>query len=406
MKILVINSGSSSLKYQLIDMTDESVISKGTCERVGFEDSFISYKTFKGIKKTIKISMENHIEAFKVVKDILLSRECGVISSVEDVTAIGHRVVLGGPKFDKSVIINKDVIKSIEEFIPLAPLHNTANIQGILACKDIFGKNIPQVAVFDTSFHSTMLPKAYIFPIPYEYYEKYNIRKYGFHGTSHRYVSSRCAELMNKDISKIKMITCHLGNGSSIAAIDGGKVIDTSMGLTPLDGLIMGTRSGSIDPSVVTFIMDKENLSPREMNKILNKKSGFLGVSKISSDDRDISNAAAQGNAQAMLAHDILRYQMTKLIGGYIAALNGCDSIVFTAGIGSNEPSHRYKVCESLSYLGLKIDEKLNNQMIRGKEGKISTNDSKIDVFVIPTNEELLIARDTKNLIEQKKCSS
>lgn len=400
MKILVINAGSSSLKYQLIDMSNEKTIAKGNCERIGLGNSFLTYKTADGVSKKIEAEMSNHTEAFNEVKNALLSPEYGVIKSIDEVSAIGHRVVQGGALYSESVLIDDDVKEGIESLIPLAPLHNPAHIQAIEACYNTFGKDIPEVAVFDTAFHSTMPEKAFMFPIPYEYYEKYQIRRYGFHGTSHRYVSNRCAELMGKDIKDLKIITCHLGNGSSITAIDGGKVIDTSMGLTPLDGFMMGTRSGSLDPSVVTFIAEKEDLSPEEMNTLLNKKSGMLGVSGISSDDRDVTQAAAEGNKRAILTHDMLRYEIVKFIGSYVAALNGCDAIVFTAGLGENQPCHRSAVCKALTYLGVKIDENLNESMIRGKGGKISTDDSKVQVFVIPTNEELVIARDTKNIVE------
>lgn len=401
MKVLVINAGSSSLKYQLIDMSNEETIAKGNCERIGLLNSFLTYKTATGVNKTIETNMSNHKEAFEAVKSALLDDEYGVIKSIDEVSAIGHRVVQGGALYSESVLIDDKVKEDIKNLISLAPLHNPAAVQAIEACYKAFGKDIPEVAVFDTAFHSTMPEKAYIFPIPYEYYEKYQIRRYGFHGTSHRYVSKRCAELMNKDIKDLKIITCHLGNGSSIAAIDGGKVIDTSMGLTPLDGFMMGTRSGSLDPSIVTFIADKENLSFEEVNDILNKKSGMLGISGISSDDRDVTEAALNGNKRAILTHDILRYQIIKFVGAYAAALNGCDAIVFTAGLGENQPCHRSAVCKSLAYLGVKIDEDLNESMIRGNGGKISTDDSKVQVFVIPTNEELVIARDTKEIVSR-----
>lgn len=400
MKVLVINAGSSSLKYQLIDMENENVLAKGNCERIGIDGGIITHKLPDGRSKVLSVNMSNHTEAFMNVKDMLLDNEVGVIKKLNEVSAIGHRIVQGGALFNKSVLVDEDVIKGIESLIPLAPLHNSAHVQGIRACMDVFGKNVPEVVVFDTSFHSTMPAKAYVFAVPYEYYEKYKIRRYGFHGTSHRYVSNRCAELMKKDIKKLKLITCHLGNGSSITAIDSGKVIDTSMGLTPLDGFMMGTRSGTLDPSVVTFIAEKENMTPEEMSNMLNKKSGLLGISGISSDDRDICKAVENGNARAKLAHDMLEYEITKFIGGYMAVLGGCDAIVFTAGLGENQSSHRQVVCDNLSYLGVKIDSQLNEVMVRGKEGKISSPDSKIDVYVIPTNEELLIARDTKEIVE------
>lgn len=401
MKILVINAGSSSLKYQLIDMANEEVLAKGNCERIGMEDGIFGHKTADGREKKLTVDMPDHIAAFTQVKNALVDAEVGVIKDLSEVTAVGHRVVQGGMKFMNSVLIDEEVIKTIEELIPLAPLHNSVNLQGIRACQEVFGEKVPQVAVFDTAFHSTMPPEAYIFPIPYEYFEKYQIRRYGFHGTSHRFVSEKCAAMMDKPMSELKIITCHLGNGSSITAVDQGKVIDTSMGLTPLDGFMMGTRCGSIDPSVVTFIQEKENLSPEQMSDILNKKSGLLGVSGISSDDRDVTKAAEEGNPRAILAHNILVYEIKKFIGSYAAAMNGCDAIVFTAGLGENQSDHRQRVCDGLSYLGVKVSKELNEQMIRGKGGKISTPDSKVQVFVIPTNEELVIARDTKEIVNK-----
>ena len=403
MKILVINAGSSSLKYQLIDMQGEKVLAKGNCERIGIDGGIVGYKNIYGKEKELNVDMKNHTEAFMQVKNLLLDKEVGVIKELSEVSAIGHRIVQGGSLFCKSVLIDEEVIDKIESLIPLAPLHNGAHVQGIRACFDVFGKNVPEVAVFDTAFHCTMPEKAYIYTIPYEYYEKYGIRRYGFHGTSHRYVSGRVAELMGKDIKDLKIITCHLGNGSSITAIEDGKVIDTSMGLTPLDGFIMGTRTGALDPSVVTFIAEKENMTPCQMNELLNKKSGLLGISGVSSDDRDITTAAQHGNKRACLAQEIFRYQVLKFIGSYAAALNGCDVIVFTAGLGENQPSHRAAICENLSYLGVEIDPKLNETMIRGKEGKISTENSKVDVYVIPTNEEIVIARDTKKIFDEIK---
>lgn len=400
MKILVINAGSSSLKYQLIDMENEEMVAKGNCERIGMETGIFGHKTADGRSKWAEVTMSNHTEAFMQVKEALLDSEVGVIKDLSEVAAIGHRIVQGGALFSRSVLVDEDVIEGIESLIPLAPLHNSAHVQGIRACRKVFGEEVPEVVVFDTAFHSTMPPEAYMFAVPYEYYEKYKIRRYGFHGTSHRYVSQRCAELMGKPLEEIKMISCHLGNGSSITAIKDGKVIDTSMGLTPLDGFMMGTRTGTLDPSVVTFIADKEKLSPSEMDQLLNKKSGLLGISGVSSDDRDVTKAAAEGNPRAMLAHKMLQYQIKKFIGGYAAALDGCDVIVFTAGLGENQSEHRIRVCNSLNYLGVKIDPELNKQMIGGKEGKISTPDSKVEVFVIPTNEELVIARDTKEIVE------
>lgn len=401
MKILVINAGSSSLKYQLIDMENEQVMAKGNCERIGMDEGIFTHTTNDGreLKKTVV--MKDHTSAFTQVQNALLDSEYGVIKRLDEVSAVGHRVVQGGSLFSSSVLVDEQVIEGIESLIPLAPLHNKAHVQGIRACIEVFGKDVPEVVVFDTAFHSTMPEKAFMFNIPYEYYEKYAIRRYGFHGTSHRYVSARCATLMGKDIKDLKIITCHLGNGSSITAVDGGKVIDTSMGLTPLDGFMMGTRTGTLDPSVVTFIMEKEGLSPSEMDDLMNKRSGLLGISGISSDDREVTAAAKKGEPRAVLAHDILEYQIIKCIGGYMAALGGCDAIVFTAGLGENQAHHRKVIGSAFSYLGVAVDEERNDEMIRGKEGKISTPDSKIDLFVIPTNEELVIARDTKAIVEK-----
>lgn len=400
MKILVINAGSSSLKYQLIDMDNEQMLAKGNCEKIGLEMGIFGHKTADGREKKIEIRMANHTEAFEQVKNALLDSEVGVIKDLSEVAAIGHRIVQGGALFSESVLVDEKVIEGIESLIPLAPLHNSAHVQGIRACMSVFGKEVPEVVVFDTAFHSTMPPKAYMYPIPYEYYEKYAVRRYGFHGTSHRYVSHRCAELMGQDLKDLKMITCHLGNGSSISAIQDGKVIDTSMGLTPLDGFMMGSRTGTLDPSVVTFVMEKENITPHDMSEMLNKKSGMLGISGVSSDDRDVTKAAREGNPRAILAHEMLEYEITKFIGAYAAALNGCDVIVFTAGLGENQAHHRQVIGDGLTYLGVKIDPQLNEEMIRGKEGLISTPDSKVKVYVIPTNEELVIARDTKEIVE------
>ncbi len=399
MKILVINAGSSSLKYQLIDMESEKVLAKGNCERIGIGGGIFGYKTADGREKKLSVEMKDHTEAFRQVTQALVDSQVGVIKDLSEVSAIGHRIVQGGARFSKSVLIDDEVIAAVEKLIPLAPLHNSACVEGIRACRKVFGK-VPEVAVFDTAFHSTMPQKAYMFAIPYEYYEKYHIRRYGFHGTSHRYVSQKCAELMGKPLSEIKMITCHLGNGSSIAAIKDGKVIDTSMGLTPLDGFMMGTRTGTLDPSVVTFIEEKEHLSPEEMSDVLNKKSGLLGISGISSDDRDVTAAEEKGEPRAILAHEMLVYQIQKFIGAYAAAMNGCDAIVFTAGLGENQWHHRQNVCDGLTYLGVKVSEELNRQMLHGRGGKISAPDSRVQVFVIPTNEELVIARDTKAIVE------
>ena len=400
MKILVINAGSSSLKYQLIDMDGEKMLCKGNCERIGMEEGIFTHKTADGREIHKDVAMADHTAAFTQVKDALLDPEKGVVHSLDEVAAIGHRIVQGGALFSESVLVDEKVIEGIESLIPLAPLHNKAHVQGIRACRSVFGEQVPEVVVFDTAFHSTMPQKAFMFNVPYEYYEKYAVRRYGFHGTSHRYVSARCAQLMGKDIKDMKMITCHLGNGSSITAVDGGKCIDTSMGLTPLDGFMMGGRTGTLDPSVVTFIMEKEGLSPAEMDQIMNKKSGLLGISGVSSDDRDVTAAREAGNPRAKLAHDILEYQISKFIGGYMVALGGCDAMVFTAGVGENQWHHRWEIGKYLEFLGVKLDENLNKEMVLGKEGKISAPGSKIEVFVIPTNEELVIARDTKALVE------
>ena len=398
MKILVINAGSSSLKYQLIDMEGERVVAKGNCERIGI-DGKLTHKTQDGRVVERAVSMPDHAAAFAQVKQALTEGEGKVIDSLSEVSAIGHRVVQGGAKYDKSVLIDAQVLQDIADYASLAPLHNPAHVQGIEATTAAFGKEVPQVAVFDTAFHQTMPPTAYMFGIPYEYYEKYGIRRYGFHGTSHRYVSARCCQLLGRPDGKgTRIITCHLGNGSSIAAIKDGKVIDTTMGLTPLDGFMMGTRSGAIDPSVVTFIMEKEGLTPVEMDEILNKKSGMLGISGVSSDDRDIAAAVEQGNVRAKLAWDMRTYEIVKYIGGYIMALGGADAIVFTAGIGENQNELRAEILEGLSCLGVKVDAQANT--VRGQEKEITVPDSAVRAFVIPTNEELVIARDTMALIK------
>lgn len=400
MKILVINAGSSSLKYQFIDMDTETVLAKGNCERIGQDNAFIGFKAPNGEKIERTVPMLNHTQAFEAVKNALLDPEYGAIKSLSEVSAIGHRVVQGGPVFDKSVLVNNNVINKIKEFIPLAPLHNPAHIQGIEASTKVFGTKMPQVVVFDTAFHQTMPEKAFMFPIPYKYYEKFGVRKYGAHGTSHRYVTDKMAEVMGKKKEELKLITCHIGNGSSITAVKNGKVIDTSMGLTPLGGFMMGTRSGSLDPSVVTFIAEKEHLNPDEMSAILNKESGLLGVSGISSDDRDISKAEAEGDLRAHLAHEMLYYQIAKFIGSYYVALGGCDGIVFTAGLGENQPQLREKVCEYLECLGVKINKEFNATAWHGVTGTLSTPDSKIRVELIATDEEMVIARDTKEIVE------
>ena len=397
MKILVINAGSSSLKYQLIDMEGEQVVAKGLCERIGIDGRF-THKTGDGRVVQKDVAMPDHTTAFEQVKQALVSGEGKVVNDLSEVAAIGHRVVQGGAKYDKSVRIDEDVLKAVREYEVLAPLHNPACLKGIEAATAAFGTEIPQVAVFDTAFHQTMPEVAYLWGLPYECYEKYGVRRYGYHGMSHRFVSKRCFELLGKPDGKgTRIITCHLGNGSSLAAIRDGKVIDTTMGLTPLDGFLMGTRSGAIDPSAVTFIMEKEGLSPEEMDNLMNKKSGMLGISGVSSDDRDITAAMDAGNARAKLAWDMRSYQILKYIGGYVAALGGLDAIVFTAGIGENQDRLRAELLEGLAYLGVKLDAEANN--VRGQEREITTADSAVRAFIIPTNEELVIARDTKALI-------
>ncbi len=399
MKILVINAGSSSLKYQLISMTTEKILAKGLCERIGLGGR-VEGTNFMGVSFGFDIKIKDHTAAFLEVKKVLTEGECKVIDSLSEIVAVGHRVVQGGSIFNSSVLINEDVIKSIEELSDLAPLHNPAHIQGIRACRNVFGDDVPEVAVFDNAFHSTMPPESYIFPIPYEYYEKYKIRRYGFHGTSHRFVSDRCAQLMERNISELKIITCHLGNGCSITAVKHGQVVDTSMGLTPLDGFMMGTRSGGVDPSAVLYLQEKEGWSPDETDTVLNKKSGMLGISGVSSDDRDIKAAELAGNKRAALARRMQRYQIRKYIGSYIAAMDGVDAIVFTGGIGENTLDLRASVCNNLSFFGIKMDAERNKVLVKGKEGELSTSESKVKIFVIPTNEELVIARDTEEIVE------
>ena len=399
MKILVINAGSSSLKYQLISMAHEKILAKGVCERIGL-DGKISGSNSKGCTFEYDVKLDDHTAAFLEVEKALTQGECKVLNSLTEIVAVGHRVVQGGSLFNKSVLVTDEVIAGIASLSDLAPLHNPAHIQGINACRKVFGDDVPEVVVFDNAFHSTMPPEVYLFNIPYEYYEKYQIRRYGFHGTSHRFVSHRCAELMGKDIKDLKIITCHLGNGCSIAAVMHGAVQDTSMGLTPLDGFIMGTRSGSVDPSAVLYLQQKEGWTPDETDNVLNKKSGMLGVSGVSSDDRDIKAAELAGNERAAISRKMQRYQIRKFVGSYAAAMNGVDAIVFTGGIGENTMDLRASVCNNLSFMGIKIDEAMNKKYVRGKEGELSTPDSKIRVFVIPTNEELVIARDTKEIVE------
>lgn len=396
MFVLVINCGSSSLKYQLIDMSNENVLAKGLVERIGIEGSVLKHETSGKDKVQIERPMNSHKVAIGLVLEALVDKEYGAVHDMQEIRAVGHRVVHAGEKFSGSVIITEEVINALEECVDLAPLHNPPNIMGINACKELM-PNVPMVAVFDTAFHQTMPKSAYIYPIPYEFYEKYRIRKYGFHGTSHRYVSERVAIILNKNIEDLKIITCHLGNGASLAAIDGGKSVETSMGFTPLEGLVMGTRCGDIDPAIIKFLMEKENLSINDIDDLLNKKSGVLGISGVSSDFRDIENAAKEGNARAQLALDKFNIRVKKYIASYASVMGGVDVIVFTAGLGENSPSNRESICSDLEFMGVSIDNEKNN--VRGKEVVISKNNSKVKVMVIPTNEELMIARDTNKLL-------
>lgn len=395
MKVLVVNCGSSSLKYQLFDMTDETVLAKGLVERIGIEGSVLNHQPSGKDKIVINAEIKNHSIAIKLVVDALTDAGHGVISSMKEISAVGHRVVHGAEKFADSVLITPEVMQALEECIEMAPLHNPPNILGIKACAELM-PGVPQVGVFDTAFHQTMPKEAYIYGLPYEVYEKYGIRRYGFHGTSHKYVSQSAASMMGQDISKLRIITCHLGNGSSVAAVKFGKCIDTSMGLTPLEGLIMGTRCGDLDPAIVPMLMKKENLDIDGIDNFINKKSGVLGVSGVSSDFRDIESAAEQGNKRAQLALDMFAYRVRKYIGSYAAAMNGVDAIVFTAGLGENSVSMREQICTGLEFLGTKIDTTKNN--VRGKAREISVDGAKVKLFVIPTNEELVIARDTKTI--------
>lgn len=393
MKILVLNCGSSSLKYQFINMSNENVLAKGLCERIGTDGALIKHEGKVELKK--EAPMKDHKEAIGHVIEALLSSEHGVISDIKEVSAVGHRVVHGGEKFSESTIITDEVYKAIEECNELAPLHNPPNLMGIDACKTLL-PGVTQVAVFDTAFHQTMPDYAYLYALPYEYYEKHKIRRYGFHGTSHKFVSARMAEIIGKPIDELKIITAHMGNGSSVAAINGGRVVDTSMGFTPLEGLIMGTRSGDIDPAIVAFIAEKEDISLKDINDVLNKKSGVLGLSDgFSNDFRDLEGAASEGNKKAELALKSFYYRVAKYIGSYVAALNGVDAIVFTAGLGENSGPAREAICNYLGYLGVEINKETNGT--RGKEIKISKDD-KPAVWAIPTNEELVIARDTLTL--------
>ena len=398
MNVLVINAGSSSLKYQLLNPASGELLAKGLCERIGIDGRF-TYKPQLPGKEAIKeasVSMPTHSEAIQTVLNALVDEKNGVIGSMKEIDAVGHRVVHGGEKFAKSVVITDEVMQAIEECNPLAPLHNPANIIGIKACQELM-PGVPMVAVFDTAFHQTMPPVAYTYALPYEYYEKDKVRRYGFHGTSHKYVSQRAADMLGKPIEQLKLISCHLGNGSSVTAIDGGKSVDTSMGFTPLAGLPMGTRSGDIDAGILEYLMNKYGMDITEMLTILNKKSGVMGVSGVSSDFRDLEEAFKEGNERAGLAVDMFNYGVKKLIGAYAAAMGGVDAIIFTAGVGENSASQRMAIASGLEFMGVKMDEDANK--VRGEERVISAPDSKVTVLLIPTNEELMIAMDTAALV-------
>ena len=399
MKVLVINAGSSSLKYQLLDPATGDLLAKGLCERIGIDGKFTYKPQVEGKTKldAIDVAMPTHSEAIQTVLNALVDPDNGVIASMSEIDAVGHRVVHGGEAFASSVLITDEVMKAIEACNPLAPLHNPANIIGINACKAALGDKVPQVAVFDTAFHQTMPPVAYMFGIPYEYYEKYGIRRYGFHGTSHRFVSARAAAMLGRDIKDLKIITCHLGNGGSVSAIRNGKCVDTSMGLTPLEGLVMGTRSGDIDPAIMEYIAKKENLDIAGVMNVLNKKSGLEGISGLSSDFRDLTAGAKEGNKRAIAAIEVFCYRVAKYVGSYVAAMNGVDAIAFTAGIGENVGLVREKICSYLGYLGITLDAEANAKS--GDNCVISAADSKVKVAVIPTNEELAICRETVALV-------
>lgn len=397
MKILVLNCGSSSIKYALYNMDDKSVMTSGGAERVGLDGAFVKVKLPNGEKKTVMHDIPEHTEGVKFIFSLLTDPEIGVIKDLNEIDAVGHRMVHGGEKFNKSVVLTDEVLKTFEECIDLAPLHNPANLKGVKAVSELM-PGLPQVGVFDTAFHQTMPAHSYLYAIPYELYEKYGVRRYGFHGTSHRYVSKRVCDFLGVNPADKKVITCHIGNGGSIAAVDGGKCVDTSMGLTPLEGLMMGTRSGDIDGGAITFLEKKLGLDADGMSNLLNKKSGVLGITGISSDMREIESANDEGNERAKLALDMYSYRIKKYVGAYAAAMGGCDIIVFTAGVGENQASMREDVCRNMEYMGVKLDVE-KNKTIRGEEVIISTPDSKVTVCVIPTDEELMIATDTMNLL-------
>ena len=397
MKVLVLNCGSSSLKYQLFDMTDEKVLAKGLVDRIGIEGSTIKHTKAGQAPVTTTTDIPNHKVAIRLVTEHLLDPSHGALESLNELSAVGHRVVHGGEKFAKSVLIDQEVLEVIEDCVPLAPLHNPANLMGIRAVLDVL-PDVPQVAVFDTAFHQSMPAKAYTYGLPYHYYEQNRLRRYGFHGTSHYYVAHRTAELLDKSISGLKIVTCHMGNGSSITAVEGGKSVDTSLGFSTVPGILMGTRAGDLDPVMLLHLMEQEGITPKAMSHILHKESGLLGISGISSDLRDIEEAASTGNERATLALEMLCYGVRKYIAAYAAAMGGIDAVVFTAGIGENSVLVRQMVCEGLEFLGAKLDVEKNN--VRGKETVVSTDDSRVKILVVPTNEELVIARDTRTLVK------
>lgn len=400
MKVLVLNCGSSSIKYKLYDMADESVLAQGGAERIGLDEAFVKVTMKDGSKEKIMHDMPDHKEGVKFVLSLLVDPKYGCLKSLDEIDAVGHRIVQGGDLFEKSCIVTPEVEKGIESLIDLAPVHNKGHLAGLRAV-DALMPGTPQVTVFDNAFHSTMPPYAYLYAVPYEFYTKWHVRRYGFHGTSHRYVSQRVCEFLGVDIKTQKIITCHIGNGASVAAVKYGKVIDTSMGLTPLAGLMMGSRSGDIDPSAVTYLMQKTGMGPQEMADFLNKQSGVLGITGISSDMREIENADNEGNERAHLALQMYNYRIKKYIGAYAAAMNGVDIIVWTAGVGENQEGVRWDACSGLEYLGVKMDKERNH--VRSKEQILSADDSKVKVVMIPTDEEIVIARDTRDLVEAQK---
>ena len=400
MKILVVNAGSSSLKYQLLNMENEEVIAKGNCDRIGI-GGHVSAKTGDGRSLEADCDFPTHTEAFEKLVEVLTTGDTKVIDSMAEISAVGHRIVQGAEVFKETCLVTDEVIDKIDSLAELAPVHNHPHALALRACKKVLPEGTPQAVVFDTAFHSNMPRKAFLFGLPYEDYEKYAVRKYGFHGTSHRFVSAELARVLGKDVKDLKIVSCHLGNGSSITAVKDGISVDTSMGFTPLDGLVMGTRCGAVDPSAITFVMKKHGFTPDEMTDYMNKKSGFLGVSGISSDNRDIQAASAEGNARAQAVSELLIYQIKKYIGSYTAAMNGVDAIVFTGGIGENGVWLRSKICSHLGFLGVNIDEKLNSETVKGAEAELSNPDDKVRVFILATDEELMIAQDTKEIVSK-----